>query len=230
MIEERIVIIRGGLADLRQLVPGDGRKIVVFVMISYVEGDQVQDAIVAKGLLLFIVGKIMFLDPAGAQGMEADGEEEAEEEVNDRFGSEEIPDCGDEDGFGGKIQRYPFVEGFYLPEPGDAKDLEQRIEQQPDAFADKEVVDQPGFPAVGQVGIQFVNALERVMFDMVAFKGNGAGEELWQVCQNAGEPVGGAAFEEQVVCAFMDHDEQGVVGEGAEEISCADDHPPGTVF
>jgi hypothetical protein len=28
----------------------------------------------------------------------------------------------------------------------------------------------------------------------------------------------------------MDHDEQGVVGKGAEEIGSADDHPPGAIF
>ena len=230
MIEERIIILRSSFADLRQLVPGNGRKIVVFVMMPHVKGDEVQHAIVAKGLLLFIVGKIMFLDPAGAEGMEANGKEKAEEEINDRFGSEEIPDCGDEDGFGRKIQRYPFVKRFDLAEPGDPKDLEKRIEQQPDTFADKEVVDQTGFPAVGQVGIQFMNALERVVLYMVAFERNRAREELGKIGQDAGEPVGGAFFEQQVVCTFMDHDEQGVVGKGAEKIGSADDQPPGTVF
>src|ERR1700733_5696732 len=69
-----------------------------------------------------------------------------------------------------------------------------------------------------------------MVLDMVPFKGDGAGEELGKVGQDAGEPVGGASFEQQVVCTFMDHDEQGVVGEGAEEIGSADDHPPGAIF
>ena len=77
VIIEGIVIFRGGLADPGQLVPGNRREIVVFVVMAHIEGDHVQPAIVAVGLLVFIVGQVMFLDPAGAQRMEANREEEA---------------------------------------------------------------------------------------------------------------------------------------------------------
>jgi hypothetical protein len=229
VIIERIIVFRGGLTDRGQLIPGNGRKVVVFVMMTHVKGDQVEPAIVAMGLLMLIVGKIVFLYPAGAERVEADGEEEAGEQVNDRFRPGDIPDCGDKDGFEGPIQRYPSVKRFDLAKPGNAKDLEKRIEQQPDKFTDKIVVDQAGFPAVGQIGIELVDTLEGVVFDVVSFEGDGVREKLGQVGQDAGEPVGGAAFEQQVVCAFMDHDEEGVVGKCAQEISCAEDQPPGAV-
>ena len=61
-------------------------------------------------------------------------------------------------------------------------------------------------------------ALERMMFDMVTFERDGAWEELGQVGKNAGEPVSGAALEKQVVCAFVDHDEQRVIGKSAENV------------
>ncbi len=55
VIVERIVIFRGGLADSGKLIPGNGREIVVFVVMADVEGDHVQHAIVAEGLLVFIM-------------------------------------------------------------------------------------------------------------------------------------------------------------------------------
>jgi len=53
---------------------------------------------------------------------------------------------------------------------------------------------------------------------------------LGEVGEDAGEPVGGAAFKQQVMRAFMDHYEKGMIGEGAEQIGDADDYPPGLVF
>src|SRR5580700_7929138 len=77
VIIERIVIFRGSLADPGQLVPGNGGKIVVFVMMANIEGEQVQPAIIAMRFLMFIVGQVVFLDPPGAQRMETDRKEEA---------------------------------------------------------------------------------------------------------------------------------------------------------
>src|SRR5579871_723361 len=112
----------------------------------------------------------MLLYPSGAQRVETDGEEKAEEEIDDRPGPEEIPDRGYKNNLCCPIDRYPFVKGLDLAEPRNAKDLEKWIEKQPKAFADKIVVDQLGFPAVWQVGVELVDPLEGVVFDMVAFE------------------------------------------------------------
>lgn len=178
------------------------------------------------GFLIPFFRKIMFLYPSRPQRMKADGEEKAEKEIDDCLRSEKIPDSGNEDGFGCPIDRYPFVKGFDLAEPGDAKDLEQGVEEQPHAFADKVVVDQPRFPAVGQVGVELVYTLEGMVFDMVTFERDRAGKELRQVGQNAGESVGCAALEKQVMCAFVDHNEKRMVGKSAEQIRRADNEPP----
>jgi hypothetical protein len=172
----------------------------------------------------------MFLYPTGAQGMEAYGEKEAQQQVYDGFRAEGYPDGGDKSYFRGPVQGHPFIKGLYLAQPGDTEDLEYGIEQQPDHFTDEEIIDEPGFPTVREVGVEFVNALEGMMLYVVAFEGNGAGEKLGEVGEDAGEPVGAAAFEEQVVCALVDHHEERVVGKGAEEVGSAHDQPPGLVF
>ena len=230
MVFEVIVVARCALTDLGQFIPGNGREIVVFVMVADVEGYDIEDAVVAEGFLLFVVGQVVFLYPPGAERMKTDGEEEAQQQVTDGLRAEEIPDSGNEDGFCREVEGYPFIEGLDFAEPLDAEDLEQGIKQEPDELADEIVVDQFCLPPVGQVGIKFMHSLEGMVFDMIALERHGAGEQLGEVGEDAGQAVGSAAFEQQMMGAFMDHDEKGVVGKSAEQVSCADDDPPGTSF
>ena len=145
---------------------------MMFIVVADIKGYCIEYAIVAKRLLLFVVGEVVFLYPAGAKGMEADREEETEQEIGDSLGTEEIPDGCDEDCFGGPIDGNPFVKGLDLPQAGDTEYLEEGIEQQPEDLADEEIIDEPGFPAIGQIGIEFMDALERVMLNMIAFEGD----------------------------------------------------------
>jgi len=162
--------------------------------------------------------------------MEADGEEEAEQEVGDGLGSHEIPNGGDEYRFGDPIEGNPFIEGFDLAQAGDTEYLEEWVEQEPDDLADEVVIDQLCFPAVRKVGVEFMNALEGVMFNMIAFEGDGAWEELRKVGEDTGQAIGRAAFEKKMVSAFMDHDEKRMIGKGAQQVGCADNDPPGVIF
>src|SRR5882672_10353016 len=162
---------------------------MVFVVIAHVEGNDIQYAIVAKGFLLFVKGKIVLLDPAGAQGVKPYGEEEARKKIYNGFGAEGIPDAGCEGYFRQPVQRYPFIKGLDFLQAGNAKNLKNGIEQQPENFSDEIVIDQLSLPTVGEIGIQFVDPLERMMFDMVAFEGHAAGEDLGQVRQDTGEAV-----------------------------------------
>ena len=100
----------------------------MFVVVADVESHDIEDTIIAEGLLLFIVGEIMFLYPAGAEGVKADGKEEAQQQVSDGLRTKEIPHGGDEYDFGSPVEGHPFIEGFYLPKSLDAEDLEQGIE------------------------------------------------------------------------------------------------------
>jgi hypothetical protein len=190
-----IIVSRGSLFYLGQFVPGNGRKIVVFVMISYVKGYIVEYAIIAKRFLLFVVCQIMFLDPAGSQRVKSDREEEAEQEVNDCLGAEGHPDGGGENNLGEPVQCYPFIKGFDLAQSGDAEYLEYGVEQQPDHFTDEIIVDEFSLPAIGQVGIQFVYTLEGMVFDMVTFERDGAGEKLREIGQDAREAVSRSVLE-----------------------------------
>jgi len=189
---------------------------VVFVVLSYVEGDDVLYAIVAESFLFFVMGEVVLLDPTGAEWVLTYREEEACKQVYDGFGTEGIPHTGRKSDFRQPVERYPFVEGFDLFQAGDAEDLEDRVEEQPEHFTDEIVIDELCFPPIGQVSIQFMYALERVMFDMVAFEGHAAGEDLGQVGQDPGEAVGSPALEQEMVCAFVDHDEKRMVGKSAQ--------------
>src|ERR1700754_3348146 len=181
MTHEAVIITRGCLLDLWQLVPGNGREVMVFVVIAHIEGYGIQDTIIAESLLDLVVSQIVFLDPAGSERVEADGEEEAKQEVNDRFGSEEIPHGGDKNDLCGPVQRNPFIEGFDLAKAGDPEDLPNGIEQQPNNFSYKVVVDEFCFPAIGQVGVELVYSLKGVVFDMIALERDRAWEKLGEV-------------------------------------------------
>jgi hypothetical protein len=173
------------------------------------------------------MGKVVFLYPTGAQGVETNGEEKAGQEVDDGFGTKGVPHAGSKGYFRQPVQRYPFVKGFDLTEAGNAENLEEGVEQQPGYFTDEIVIDQSGLPAVGQVGVQFVHSLERMMFYMIAFEGYAAGEYLGQIGQDTCQAVGGPVLEQEVVRAFMDHDKQGMVCKGSQQVGGAKNDPPG---
>src|ERR1700760_3569427 len=143
---------------------------MVFVVIPYVKGNDVEHAIITEGFLFFIMGEVVFLYPSCAKRVKADGEKEAGQQVYDGFRTEGHPDTGCKTDLSQPVQCYPFIKGLDLAETGDAEDLEYRIEKQPDDLADKEVVDEFGFPAVGQVGVEFMNTLERVMLNVISFE------------------------------------------------------------
>src|SRR5713226_8185868 len=100
---------------------------MMLVMIPHIERDDIQYAIVTERLLFFIMGKIMFLDPTGAHGMQSHGKEKAKQEIYDCFRAKDHPDSSNKERFCGKIQRHPFVKRLNLPEPGDTEHLEYRI-------------------------------------------------------------------------------------------------------
>src|SRR6185437_1600102 len=155
-----IVETRRCLLDKGQPVPGDRREIVVFVVISDVERDGIQYAVVAEGLLLIVMSEVMLLHPTGAQGVKPNRKKEAEQQVCDGFRTKSDPDAGDEGSFRHPVERHPFVEWLDLAYAGDAEYLEKRIEQQPDDLSDKKVIDQPRLPAIGQVRIELMYSLD----------------------------------------------------------------------
>jgi len=121
---------------------------MVFVVVAYVEGDDVQYAIVAECFLFFVMGEVVLLDPTGAQGVQAYGEEEAGKEIYDGFRTEGIPHTGCKSDLRQPVERNPFVERLDLFQAGDAENLEDRVEKQPDHFTDEIVIDQFCFPAI----------------------------------------------------------------------------------
>lgn len=102
---------------------------MMFIVVADIEGYGVEYAIIAKGLLLFVVREVVLLYPAGAKRMEADGEEEAEQEVGEGLGTEEIPYGCNKYRFGDPIEGNPFIKGFDLAKAGNAEYLEERVEQ-----------------------------------------------------------------------------------------------------
>jgi len=74
-----------------------------------------------------------------------------------------------------------------------------------------------------------VHALKGVVFYMIPLERDGAGEELREIGEDTGEAVGSAILEEQMMCALVDHDEEGMIGKCAQQIGCAEDDPPGGI-
>src|SRR5690606_22803457 len=107
--------------------------------------------------------------------------------------------------------------------------LEDGKEQQPDGLPDEIVVDQPGLPAVGQVGIQLMHPLEGMVLDMISLKRYRAGHYLRDIGKDACQPVGRRLFEYEFMRAFMYHYEQGVIRKGAQQVGRAYHYPPGLV-
>jgi len=71
MIFQVVVVIRGERAQPWQVVPGDGREIMMLVVITHVQADAIDRPVVTISLLIRIVC-IMFLNPACTDRMQAD--------------------------------------------------------------------------------------------------------------------------------------------------------------
>src|SRR6266487_6293781 len=92
---------------------------MMIVMVPYVEREPVERAVVAEGLLLARRREIVALDPARAEGMQADREEERQHEVDQRLRAEHDPDQGVERHAYGHVGRRPTVpQGNLLHAPG----------------------------------------------------------------------------------------------------------------
>ncbi len=161
-------------------------------MIAHVKGHYIEHPIIAECFLDLVMREIVFLYPAGSKGMKTDGEEETKQQVYDRFRSEEIPHGSNKNDLCRPVQGYPFVEGLDLTKAGDTKDLPDGIQQQPDDLADKIVVDELSFPFIGQIGIQLMYTLKRVVFNMITLEGDRAWKQLGKIGQDPGEAIGRA--------------------------------------
>src|ERR1041385_1630911 len=87
MAHERVVHLGRDFAYFRKAVPRYGWEVVVFVMVADVESDHIQGAVVATGFL-GSRNEVVLLNPAGAQRMRADREEEGCQQITKRSRSE----------------------------------------------------------------------------------------------------------------------------------------------
>lgn len=84
MVAERGIITACYLLHFGQAVPGHGREVMMFIMITYVQVRDIQRSVIALGFLVAMSEK-MFLDPAGAERVKTDGKEKADQQVNGGF-------------------------------------------------------------------------------------------------------------------------------------------------
>src|SRR3569833_1915855 len=131
----------------------------------------------------------MFLYPVCIYWLEAYRKPKADEHKPYCFNAEEIPDSGRKGDLHQDIYQQPGVIKFDLCQPGYACSLEHREEKQPQHFTEKIIINQFSFPFIGQIRIQFMYTLERVVFDMVSLERNSARYNMRQIGYHAGPAV-----------------------------------------
>src|SRR5262249_35663391 len=65
MVFQAVIVLRSENAQPRQIIPGNGREIMMFVVVAHVQANTIYRSVVTVGLLVRIV-RVMFLDPASA--------------------------------------------------------------------------------------------------------------------------------------------------------------------
>src|SRR5262245_31621162 len=131
MAPKRLVGLRRGLADARQPVPGNRRKVVMLVVVAHVERNLVQLAVVAIGLLAR-EEDVVFLDPSGSQRVEADAEEQRGEQVEKSTGPDPYPHRHVEGDLRDEIQHDPSVDGLDLAQSRGSQGLKYGKQDEPD--------------------------------------------------------------------------------------------------
>ena|SRR5436190_13202843 len=113
---------------------------MVLVVVADVQRDLVQRAVVAVGFL-GRRDKVVLLDPAAAEGMEANREEERHGEIGKSLRSQvEIDGCIETE-LNRKVQEDPSVEHMDFLQPGWPGDLKYGKEEQPKSLADCGITD-----------------------------------------------------------------------------------------
>ena len=77
--------------------------------------------------------------------------------------------------------------------------------------------DEPRFPATRDVRIQLVDALKRVVLQVVRLKRDRARQDVREIRGDRGDPVPGRAPEHEVVRALVDEHPERVIQESADE-------------
>src|SRR5437773_2694602 len=89
MRSQGIVKLRGQRSKLRQIIPGDRREIVMFIMITHVERHPVNRPVIAERFLVRIE-RVVFLHPARSYRMKADGKEKRTSQIPEAEPAAEI--------------------------------------------------------------------------------------------------------------------------------------------
>src|SRR5580765_4823284 len=185
---ERIIKFRCGLLQVLQVVPGNGWEIMMLVVVANIHLNPVKNSVVAIRFLVAL-HQVMLLYPACADGMQPNGEKEREEKIKQGHPSKEIHDDSIKKKLHHPILYYPSVITLHLCYAECSGQLEGRVQEQPQHLANKIFIDQPRFPVTGNVCIQILVALERMMLDMVNAKRLRAGKRLRKISENSGHAV-----------------------------------------
>src|ERR1700682_5254252 len=183
MRSQRIVKLRGQRSKLRQVIPGDRREIVVLIMVTHIERHPVDRPVIAERLLVRIE-RIVLLHPTRAHGMKADGKEKGTSQIPEAGPTAEIKNRNVVGDGAEEIRDGPGVpkrDRFQTWRPRHLKNWKQEKRK---SFAVPFVADEPRLPLAGDVGVRFVVALMRVMFEMVNAETDRPGKQVRQIGDN----------------------------------------------
>lgn len=108
---------------------------MMLVVVTHIKGHHIERPIVAIGLLFFIQRQVVLLYPTGSKGMQSHREKEAEQEEEERLGTEQHPDGNIEGDLNDPIGDDPSVDRFDFFQAHGADRLEDGKEQKPKGFS-----------------------------------------------------------------------------------------------
>src|SRR5438105_12769597 len=200
---------------------------MVLVVITHVERQRVDWAVITVGLLLWIV-RVMFLNPTGAYRVQPDGEEKRKGEIQESRPATEINRAHIVGDSAGKVYEEPSVPHGDCFQTRRPRQLEKRKEHQPDRFTIPFVADQARLPMVGQVGIVFVIALMRMMAQMINAETHRARIQIRKIGQDADQLVPALISKNEIMSGVVDDDVIDMVSERADTVSDHQAEPPVT--
>src|SRR4051794_39902748 len=113
-------------------MPWNRGEVVVFVVISDIERQDIQLAVVAEGFLITCINEVVPLNPAGTQRMQADGEEERQYQIGQRPRSPDQIYGQVDANLNREIRDGPGVQRWHRLYPKRAHRLEKGIKHQPE--------------------------------------------------------------------------------------------------
>jgi len=212
-----LVVFRSENSNFRKESPRDANEIVMFVVITNVEGEGIDYAVVGVGLLKGHDCPV-FRDPSRTERVKqkTDGEEGREKEEDERLVADDGQDQVSENAITDEVEESRPFEGLRRAKNTDS--LEHGEQREPGGLAEHGVAENAVLDGRRNVGVFICFVEKSVVLSVEVTEGDTRGDDVGGVTEEEEKGVEEGVAEDQVVSQFVNEYPLRVTNESANTV------------